>query len=289
MTVYHYCSTETMFKVVDSKQLWLTDTDQMNDYMEGKWIDKAVTHWLTDRNHTCFGSAHLNSIENLRERSKVLMLCMSKEPDVLSQWRSYANDGQGFSIGLSEDFLERRREEIGKQVSLEEVIYNLDEQKKEISSFLGEAMDEFDAELKENPPHMGISLMPPTMQIRHAREQDRGKVISEHLGQIMYKFKNPKFEEEQEIRIVVKFMKSGIGVRAFEYHDGEGDVYQGKVKYYPTTDHLRPYIPFRLLPDDLEEIWIGPKNKTDEKELDYFLTQQGFGKVDIKRSDASYR
>ena len=52
-----------------------------------------------------------------------IYFCVSKDKDVLSQWRSYANDGQGVAIGFDVDFIEKHYSLYGA-----EVIYDKEKQ-----------------------------------------------------------------------------------------------------------------------------------------------------------------
>ncbi|GMQ62471.1 hypothetical protein [Vallitalea maricola] len=37
-TVYHYCSVDTFFSIIQNKTIRLSDLNKTNDYMEKRWV-----------------------------------------------------------------------------------------------------------------------------------------------------------------------------------------------------------------------------------------------------------
>lgn len=73
----------------------------MNDYMEFRWIENHIFSKSMKWQKFAFLKA-FQSIEK-----PIFLISFSEKGDVLSQWRAYANDGAGVSIGFSKAFLER--------------------------------------------------------------------------------------------------------------------------------------------------------------------------------------
>ena len=40
--LYHYCSTDTFFKILNSKTIWMSDIFSMNDYLEFIWFFEII-------------------------------------------------------------------------------------------------------------------------------------------------------------------------------------------------------------------------------------------------------
>jgi len=78
--LYHYTSLSKMFSILENDSLWLSSQNFTNDYSEGKLLGKK---WLND---------HKYSADNY-------IFCVSKEGNLLSQWRSYSKD-DGATIGF---------------------------------------------------------------------------------------------------------------------------------------------------------------------------------------------
>lgn len=125
--VYHYCSLETFYSIITGKTLRLCEIDKSNDSRELTWIrdfiqvsfmeqfeamaekeERALPRWpfievaLDAALEQCFGE---------QRPYNYLGACFSSRGDQLSQWRGYADDGAGVSIGFSRGALRHLAEE----------------------------------------------------------------------------------------------------------------------------------------------------------------------------------
>lgn len=190
--------------------------------------------------------------------------CFSDKEDMLSQWRAYANDGQGVAIGFNmEYFKDIKDKDPNRDFIIDRVIYNSDEQKK----LLHNKMKTFIKEL------------------RQATEQGEFFFLTLasgffELGQI---FKDSSFAEEREIRII-----HGNSERAAEH-----DI----LKYRVTENSIRSYLEIPLASNvtnvkAIKEIVIGPKCIASEFNLKEFCIRHYElfdSKYILKRSLSSYR
>ena len=85
--LYHYTSLSKMFSILENDLLWLSSQNFTNDYSEGKLLGKK---WLND---------HKYNADNF-------IFCVSKEGNLLSQWRSYSKD-DGAAIGFDISLIKR--------------------------------------------------------------------------------------------------------------------------------------------------------------------------------------
>ncbi len=101
--LYHYCSGDCFGAICNSKRLRLGDLFAMNDFMEMHWgydiWERAASEMLGQ-----VGEDFLDEIDKIIHASgfNILLVgtCFSLDGDVLSQWRGYANDGNGYCIGF---------------------------------------------------------------------------------------------------------------------------------------------------------------------------------------------
>ena len=109
MTIlFHYCSMTTFASMVSNKSLWLSAVSQSNDYMEGKLVSQAVERLSKRDGLETSATVRIQDAMDLMESMlDGLAFCLSEDGDLLSQWRGYASDASGLSIGFASDYLER--------------------------------------------------------------------------------------------------------------------------------------------------------------------------------------
>lgn len=75
----------------------------MNDFTEGDWFTAALHHVIKSYNDVD-ASERLSLLWDIYFRSNTIKYatCFSKSSDVLSQWRAYAQNGEGVAIGFDE-------------------------------------------------------------------------------------------------------------------------------------------------------------------------------------------
>ena len=110
-TVYHYCTVETFFNIIQNHTLRLSDIEKSNDFMEKKWaIQKCLDYIQENRNNPAYPCSQkpelteqlLTAMEQYFHTYNMMILacCFSSERDLLSQWRGYGDNGCGVSIGV---------------------------------------------------------------------------------------------------------------------------------------------------------------------------------------------
>lgn len=133
--IYHYCDVHQFMSIVTNGVIWLTDLFQTNDAREGYEFVEAVWAVLEEEGteRTVFEQWRDNFL-NIHDFTQGYGFCMSEVGDLLSQWRGYAQNGEGYSIGFDKEKLDARSKEKnakskGTVLILKKVEYELDKQK----------------------------------------------------------------------------------------------------------------------------------------------------------------
>lgn len=269
-TLFHYCNSETLHSIVTNRSIWLCSLTCSNDTQEGKILAKILQEVAKDHGspHPKFAS-FVESLDYIFDIYDGLGLCLSEKPDLLSQWRGYANDARGFSIGFNKEYLNRLAEKLMSEDKssfvVEKIIYDMREQK-EIAAPI---YKQFESAMKE---------------AENIEDTDQKKILyntAMTIGMIqslvnLFKLKSNAFSEEQEWRV--------IG----HYTAGDTD----DCKFRVVNDRIAPYKSIFLedfgLPV-IDKVIIGPRNLTETKTLQHFLEINGFNDVKIEKSSLSYR
>jgi hypothetical protein len=272
--LYHYCVASAFLAICTNKKIRFSDLFSMNDFMEMHWgyyiWEKAATELLDE-----VGRDFLDKIDELIHSSGIYGLlvasCYSLDGDVLSQWRAYADDGQGFAIGFNAINL------IALPIRPLRVLYNQEEQIKELKAVI-RAIHEVE---KSEETKFGSDF----------------RTACFMLAFDLAAFKNPAFVEEKEIRLthLLDFERSNNFLRLV---DPGGQAFGKKSKGMPVQFRMRDNAPVTFIEQDftnkgrinpIKEVIIGPKNNVLSTAISAFLETVGIGSVNIKHSKASYR
>jgi len=124
-TIYHYCNEKSFRGILKSKKLWLSDVHCMNDSTEQTWLINKAKKRLQELNQGNLWRDILPIIINLEPMDhNPHAFCFSPNPDLLSQWRAYADDGKGYSIGFSSSWLKSQKKTHGRSIDLWKVNYD---------------------------------------------------------------------------------------------------------------------------------------------------------------------
>jgi hypothetical protein len=207
--IYHYTSPAGLIGMIESNSLWATHVNYLNDSQEYIYGSEIFSASLNDS---------LTRIEELRQKTidtfcddlkkyrpmmsddevkdclkfnyadliEWFVVCFSKIGDQLSQWRGYALDGAGFSVGFDQQELNeviRDTPAFGQSIlSLREVDYDILSQK---------------TKMKLITDVIVLYLLDPSVMRGH-----------EHLmfdaAFEICSYKHPSFFEEQEVRFIVR-------------------------------------------------------------------------------------
>ncbi|WP_343675083.1 DUF2971 domain-containing protein [Paraburkholderia heleia] len=246
----------------------------MNDFMEVHWghqMWERAAREVADATDPQLLSDIREIIFSMKMITVPLACCLSTQGDVLSQWRAYAGDGTGYSIGF------RASDLVRLPVQPLRVSYDVEQQLNELKDLI---------------------------QRIHAVESDEAEKRSDGFKQVCFglawdlaAFKNPAFSEEKEVRLlhVIGYEQSNNSLKLV---DAGGNSFGKKLSPMPVRFRMRgsrpvPYLDFDFSDEGQEspivEVRLGPKNDADPLSISIFLESLGLANVEVTRSDASYR
>lgn len=284
MIGYYYCSLNTFLNILKNKEIYLSDPLKMNDNLEIKWyLDKLNEEKVNNEEvGTTLQRMRIRSgidfsceefakrLENKGQKS-IYISCFSKTPDLLSQWRAYADDGKGVAIGFDLDMLAS-----ADNILVREVIYAHDIVQEEYESTLEIVADCIPTVLKEYEAF--------------DREEKMDIFLHELITELA-RFKNPAFEEEEEVRIIycedMKFEKildeAGAFDKPFLWKKLEHDFRTVGV------DNITEFVKLKYKSDCIKDICIGPKCLLSEEDVKNIFQSILGTTPTVSYSKSSYR
>lgn len=265
-TLYHYCSTSSFASILSSKTIRLSSLIMANDTMEGKLVAETICR-LAEQDGLApeIAGTMKESIAISGEGWHGLGFCLSEEGDLLSQWRGYAADGTGFSIGFSKKYLlslSAHHSDTKEFFVLQQVEY--EKEKQEL--IIRPTFDKVVNLLNKKPESQTLPLY----------ITNEGAYL--HLFALLpklYCFKTDYFKEELEWRLINLALSDDVAC-----------------DYYSASNRIVPYKSYLFEKLDLEpivEVIIGPKNLTPVEVVENFLAKSGFSGVKVVRSGGTYR
>lgn len=187
--LYHYCSAATFQAIATTGTIRFTDINMLSDASESLWaysvFEEAATRLITRKglpeSAPNIDKAFIDRIDEIVSPIQLIahpfLACFSLEPDLLGQWRAYADDGRGFALGFRAGPLQSEL-----PATFLRVLYDRESQVKEMmvgigSIFLGQQEDD---------------------------GAKRAKFLEDCvlLATFMTAFKHPAFQDEKEVRAV---------------------------------------------------------------------------------------
>jgi hypothetical protein len=231
-------------------------------------------------------AAFQEGLDSLSRIGDCYGLCLSERGDLLSQWRGYADDGAGFSIGFIPAELQSLPQLVAEDAPpselrgpvLHEVMYDEDEQIRELTPWFESMKNHVRDGHRPSPMQRINELASSTALPKYVQAQMRlQSTLTENWGRL-YRVKSSAFREEEEWRLVLWAFH--FGSVPFKYRVRRGMV----VPYleYPLPDRASVRSP-------ISHVYLGPKNRTPPFIVQMMLNQFGMEEVTVSRSGASYR
>jgi Protein of unknown function (DUF2971) len=288
-TLYHYTDLNGLIGIVQNQTLWATNVHFLNDKNEQKYgieLVKEIAESIKNIQNDKVIELIINHIDD-RAKLDDYITCFSKNGDLLGQWRAYANNGSGVSIGFNHNYFENNLNlmPFGTHIIYDEVYHRV-EIKTMLESFIS-FMDSYKEEIDwVTLPYEEVAAM----------------LIIDNIKAYIKGFKHPCFKDENEYRFI------------FTANEGifkEGENYE--IQFRTNNKMVIPFIKFensyqkfyKNKPEDepqphfweqdkrlpITEIIIGPNLDYEliKEGIEILLNKSGYKNVEIKKSVLPYR
>lgn len=273
--LYHYTTVEGLLGIINTNVIFATSYPFLNDSSEivyGRRLCKSIINArmekIEDDILNVFYKECLKQIDS--NNFRIYITCFCERGNLLSQWRGYAKNGLGFSLGLESKYLlSKMRKAPYDLIKIKKVEYDTLKQKDVINKLLNEAVKYIEEEKIEEDKLVC----------------EVAKVVNKKIEECIVFFKDPAFEEEKEWR-------------AIYYEKEEGLI---KTKYRARSNRIVDYKEFDLSPtfadtykDKLPvcEIICGPgiENTATNEVIQKLLKDNGFAdRVNILNSSIPFK
>lgn len=234
---FHYTNIDSALKILSTGLVWASDCRYLNDRNELKTAEKILLGKIKQKYHYIDDNLIKKLTISMSELS-FFLFSLSRSGSILSQWKSYADDGRGVCLGFKKQFIINSTLESGPQKNTEcsflECVYS------DHTAFIDDLIERNDAILQEI--------------IKEAKPSDLflDRDASEKLKKIqieLMRIKHEAFFEEQEYRLVMAIRR-------------------GHAKMRVSADVIIPYIEMRVFNNAksatsnecaIPKIWLGPK------------------------------
>lgn len=290
--IYHYCDSQALLSILEQQKLRFTHAAYLNDALEVRHGVTICKQLLEERQNKNPRDPVLKyTIEYLEnaEKWQYYVCCFSKSKDRLSQWRAYANDGDGFAIGFhTRDFrvgtdgpFEGRfnKVEYSSEAIAAKLEKLLESHRAEAHSFKGDATQEFkNYVLGNSAAHIGTILIDESVFIKAPgfSEEDEWRAVRSY-----------KLEDTETERTLVDDKDPGDMIRIFQELQQE---FLDRRLVRSGRYGLTPYIEVEFRPESIREIVCGPRTtqKLTETSLEILKKKYGLS-FEVSRSAATYR
>lgn len=275
--VYHYTDAAGLFGMLSSHRIWATDSRFLNDREELNHFRFAARRFIQDKSIATTDPVldelirHVIEWQNIESTDSVFVFSLSSAQDDLSQWRGYAKDGLGYTVGFDGRALYKPSEPKNADFAFVKVEYDHDKQERALDGAWRDIVDELRRQLVK---HRG----------------DTKKIYQQAAYQFDYIVetraalnKHRSFASEQEWRL-----------SSFcDHPDKDGDVH-----IRVSGGKLVPYIEHRLSADDggrlpIREIGIGPgfNGGEHQRAIEALLQSTGYADdgIEVYFADTPYR
>lgn len=257
--LYHYTNSAALVSIIQSRKIRLSARWHLNDPREGEDFAKFLNEYVAAK---CADEEKAKMAMDSLDRLHFYVACFSEHGDLLSQWRAYAQDGEGMSIGFDRKYLFKclatQSEMVVRPVEYADSLKDLDSN--------GEAYTAFSTILKHGTAP--------------------GDKVLQTLAKIRWAIKRKAYQEEKEYRLIF----TSASPTSITAPLGKTTV---KRQFFGAKTEVRDYIEVEFDAADwallISEVIIGPKNRTDLAVLQDFLGANGLPNTKVNISTAHYR
>lgn len=291
--LYYYTSISVLDNILKNETLWLSNSKYMNDSTEINYT-KELIHNICDEFldlHSNFDKFFKKTIDNLlnnmdKDLGDTYILSLTTNRDSLALWSNYS-DYDGYNVGFNSEKLRgmfdkryyyfKDKHERPIQINDEDFLFDF-----------GEVIYKKDCQqkiLKERILFL-YNIYKDYYDFIDSREfKVLVACVMYDISYISIFLKNPSFKEEEECRIVFRFINNELKNRVVN-HRISNRVFIPYIKLsFKKIDHKN----YRNIP--IKSITIGPKNNLDIAEIGLmsFLESEKYRNLNIGKSNIPLR
>ena len=305
--LYHYCTLDTFYNIMKNQSIWLSDVTKSNDSKELVWATRqceiAVIRKFLEYSermkandnfiNTRFVDFHkITDQFQSMDTSKSLkswVFCLSEKGDNLGQWRGYADDGKGISIGFYSSIFNSQIPTINGPMDFnQDKIYCI---------FDKIEYDTFDINQLLTPADLNI--LSSSCEFEELEGCFRKLMLYATVLAPLYK--SDAFAEEKEWRLVyqtnTKALMNGMIPSKSNLYSEEPMFEIVDYSFTPKNNTLISHIELKIkdIKNAIASVTIGPKSNLTELDVKLFLISIGLlhdikdESIKVLRSSASYR
>lgn len=173
---YHYTSLDSLYKIVTTKSLLLTDLAGMNDPEEGKYspedflddLKKGRDSFLKNENSIKFFDVIIAELEIRKDeffklckmgKKEPFTLALSDKPDSLQHWERYGNQLKGVCISIDLDRLDDLRSMFPSIFQIRKVLYKSEDISRQILRDIIKTYNMYSEELNKEGKTLDIDTI----------------------------------------------------------------------------------------------------------------------------------
>ena len=292
-TVYYYCKPHVFESIIKNRKIWLCDMLKTNDYGEIQYILKDIKKRITpdlflkilttDEAQIVSGQ-FCKWCDKALDRCYWLALCLSKTRNGLIHWRTYGDDGRGFSIGFNVEKLKSFSKERG--LLAQDIKYRKREKEVHIEKCLRDLVVAIEGNGGAK------NLLDKRGNLKESTKDKLRTHFNTILPEIGF-FKSEDFMFENEFRLGYAkcfYEQRGTGILVpLGNSKIEGIKYDAKFNEKKNT--LIVHREEKISDDLITEILIGPCNNTNRIDVKTFMSENKWdiSNVHIEESRITYR
>jgi len=276
-TLYHYCSNVVFCSIIEEATIWFSALSLSNDSMEGRLVGELLIEIARADQTEESKVGYLQAIqEALLDYSPGFGFCLSKRGDILSQWRGYADDGKGVSIGFNRQCLfSPPVSPILVPPTLEDVIYDRGKQIEILQDWYNRIKANFETFNALHDRQLDVAEIGGSLDYsRNLTKANLHRSLLQIHERETFLMKSSGFKEEEEVRMI---LMENMG----------SDV----VEYRSVGNKVIPYVPYKLPKNSkrINKVILGPKNSTPIPVVESMLKRHGLGDIEVVPSAIPYR
>lgn len=144
-SIYHYTNADCLVPILATGIMYATDFRFLNDrteFLHGRARAESILKSRSLKISELFRAEVLDYL-NIDGQLRSFVVSFSSRRDDLSQWRGYANDGDGFTLGFSTNHLCEKANDQTSPFAIGEVNYLLSTLRKQINGIASDFFSEF--------------------------------------------------------------------------------------------------------------------------------------------------